>query len=348
MKPKISVIVPIYNVEQYLSKCIDSLINQSLKCIEIILIDDGSTDESGVIADEYSRIDNRIVVIHQENSGQGVARNKGIDIAAGEYIGFVDSDDWIDSDMYEKLYYLAISNCADIGVCSRKIYDENGVIGSIRYVEEEEVIEISSDFVSYTINHLFYPHTVSSCNKIYNRSLIENSKIRFKNVKEVGSEDALFNYCILLNSNKIITVKNVFYNGLERVGSTTREYKEGAMKRTANLIKYIYQYSNKVNKKEVAYYTAPLMLLFFQQWNYNYIKTFGSNSLRENIIKEHKMLRYEKYFKYAEKELVINRKLKKYLKMMGYSWKGIMFIKLYMIFSYLNIYSFAAKIRTAI
>lgn len=98
MKPLVSVIVPIYNVEKYLSKCIESIINQTLSNIEIILINDGSTDSSGVIADNYAKNDSRIKVIHKKNGGQGSARNIGIELASGEYIGFVDSDDWIDLD----------------------------------------------------------------------------------------------------------------------------------------------------------------------------------------------------------------------------------------------------------
>ena len=124
MNPQISVIVPIYNVEKYLAKCIDSIINQTLTNIEIILVNDGSTDNSRKIIDKYDKKDSRIKVIHKKNGGQGSARNAGLDIAKGEYIGFVDSDDWIDSNMYENLYNAAISNNADIVVCNRKVFDE--------------------------------------------------------------------------------------------------------------------------------------------------------------------------------------------------------------------------------
>lgn len=95
---KVSIIVPVYNVEKYLKRCLDSLVNQTLKDIEIICVNDGSTDGSLAILDEYVRNDDRIVVINQENSGQSVARNRGIDVAKGEYIGFVDSDDWVSED----------------------------------------------------------------------------------------------------------------------------------------------------------------------------------------------------------------------------------------------------------
>lgn len=104
MNPEISIIVPVYNVEKYLKRCIDSILNQSFENFELILVDDGSTDNSGKIVDEYEGIDKRIRVIHKQNGGQGSARNRGLDIAKGNYIGFVDSDDWIHRDMYKCMY----------------------------------------------------------------------------------------------------------------------------------------------------------------------------------------------------------------------------------------------------
>ena len=113
LTPKISVIVPVYNVEKYLRKCIDSLTNQTLKDIEIILVNDGSTDNSGSIIDEYAKQDKRVIAIHKENGGQSSARNMGLDIAKGKYVGFIDSDDWIELDMYENMYLALVKGNAD-------------------------------------------------------------------------------------------------------------------------------------------------------------------------------------------------------------------------------------------
>jgi glycosyltransferase involved in cell wall biosynthesis len=113
----ISIVVPIYKVEKYLKRCIDSILSQTYKDIEIILVDDGSPDNCGNICDDYAKADKRIVVIHKSNGGLSDARNAGLDIAKGEYIGFVDSDDYIDSCMYETLYLNAINNSADISMC---------------------------------------------------------------------------------------------------------------------------------------------------------------------------------------------------------------------------------------
>ena len=117
MSEKISVIVPIYKTEQFLSKCIDSIINQTYKNLEIILVDDGSPDNCPKICDEYAKRDNRIKVIHKENGGLSSARNAGIEIATGDFSAFVDSDDWIDSDMYESLVKLSDEYNADIAEC---------------------------------------------------------------------------------------------------------------------------------------------------------------------------------------------------------------------------------------
>ena len=115
--PKISVIVPVYNCKKYIKKCVDSIINQTFKDLEIILIDDGSTDESGKICDELKLKDSRIKVIHQENKGVSAARNEGVKASSGDYISFVDGDDYLSEDMYEFLYDNLKKSGADISVC---------------------------------------------------------------------------------------------------------------------------------------------------------------------------------------------------------------------------------------
>ena len=116
-QPLISVIVPVYNVENYLPRCLDSIINQTYTNLEILLVDDGATDNSGKLCDEYAQKDNRIRVFHKENGGVSSARNMGLDNATGEYIAFVDSDDYIDKCMYEIMLNSSVQNNADIVVC---------------------------------------------------------------------------------------------------------------------------------------------------------------------------------------------------------------------------------------
>ncbi|VTX69886.1 glycosyltransferase family 2 protein [Gemella haemolysans] len=127
MKERISVIVPVYNVEKYLEKCVNSIVNQTYKNLEIILVDDGATDNSGKLCDELAKIDNRIKVYHKENGGLSDARNYGVERATGDYIGFVDSDDYIDAEMYEKLYEAIKKENADVAECNLKIIYPNRV-----------------------------------------------------------------------------------------------------------------------------------------------------------------------------------------------------------------------------
>ena len=126
MSAKVSVIIPVYNVQDFLAKCIESVINQTINDIQIILVDDGATDNSGQICDEYAKKDKRITVIHKQNQGLGFARNTGLDVANGDYIFFLDSDDWILPYSIKELYEIAKQNNADI-VCYNffKVYDRN-------------------------------------------------------------------------------------------------------------------------------------------------------------------------------------------------------------------------------
>ena len=115
--PKVSIIVPVYNMQNYLKKCFDSLINQTLADVEIIVVNDESTDNSPEIIEAYALMDKRIKVINRKNGGLSMARNSGMSVATGEYIGFVDSDDWVELEMYEKMYDLASKHSADIVIC---------------------------------------------------------------------------------------------------------------------------------------------------------------------------------------------------------------------------------------
>ena len=117
MQPLISVIIPVYKVELYLRECIDSVLAQTYQNLEVILVDDGSPDQCGSICEQYAEKDNRVCVIHKENGGLSDARNAGIDVAKGEYIGFVDSDDWVAPDMYECLYKASVEYNAEFVVC---------------------------------------------------------------------------------------------------------------------------------------------------------------------------------------------------------------------------------------
>ena len=151
----ISIIVPVYNVEEYIEQALDSLINQTYKNIEIIIIDDGSTDNSAIICERYAEEDKRIVVIHTANNGVAIARNLGINLAKGEYIGFVDPDDYINLEMFEKLYG-ALKECkADIACCRRKNFGiENSVGGVLLLPRKEHSVKKANDDDLCAVNGL--------------------------------------------------------------------------------------------------------------------------------------------------------------------------------------------------
>lgn len=176
---KISVIVPVYNVEDYLDRCIKSIINQTLDDIEIILINDGSNDRSGTICEQYANIDRRIKVVHKENQGVSVARNIGIEIANGKYIQFVDSDDWIEERLCEDAYNLIESEKSDIVFWGIKVEDEEGNFirnkkSTIDIIKNLN-IDVNMDAINlYNID--LYGYT---CCKLFKSKIIKNNKIRF-------------------------------------------------------------------------------------------------------------------------------------------------------------------------
>lgn len=176
---KVSVIVPVYNVEEYLNRCIDSLLKQTLKEIEIILVDDGSTDSSPQICDEYEKNNSNIKVLHLENGGPARARNKGIEIATGEYIGFADSDDYCHPEQFEKLYQNAKDNNSDIAMCS---FFVDSVKGLEPIIIPFQPLYNSNEEVKNKVIRCFYGEYVHGLNslwiKIFRRSLLNDNNIR--------------------------------------------------------------------------------------------------------------------------------------------------------------------------
>lgn len=163
-KPLISVIVPIYRVERYLSKCVESILNQTYRHLEIILVDDGSPDGSGAICDEFAEKDSRIRVIHKENGGLSDARNAGIQVAGGEYLAFVDGDDWIEPDMYEAMLGLTEKYGAKL-VCAGR-YDENDSTGEMVIglcPQREEALPGTEVFAGFSGGMVWIPLPATSC-----------------------------------------------------------------------------------------------------------------------------------------------------------------------------------------
>lgn len=214
--PKISVIIPVYNVEEYLPKCLDSLINQTLKDIEIIVVNDGSPDNSEKIIKEYSKKDKRIVYIEKENGGQGSARNLGLKKARGEYVSFVDSDDYVELTMMEKMYYEAKNNKLDVVICGYKNIN-NGKTEN--YYVSKQIIQDTLDNKNSKIFN-----TVSPWCKIYNREFLLKTNITFIEEK-VWYEDLPYSIKVLSQTSKIGFVNEPLYDYLIRENSTMNNNK---------------------------------------------------------------------------------------------------------------------------
>ncbi len=202
--PLISVIVPVYNVERYLNKCIDSIVSQTYKNLEIILVDDGSSDNCPAICDEWAEKDSRIKVIHKENGGVSSARNTGIELAAGEYLGFVDSDDYIDSDMYTVLYHQIKLTAADLSVVG------------VYYGERTDCFDSDITFSKHQTHLMLFNQRDYMAfngylvNKLYKSEIIHKNNIRLNNNITMG-EDMCFNFEYISHIDKSCVTKYCGY-----------------------------------------------------------------------------------------------------------------------------------------
>lgn len=204
--PLISIIIPIYNVEKYLSRCLDSVLAQTYKNLEILLIDDGSTDSSAIICDEYARKDVRIKVFHKSNGGVSSARNLGLDKARGEYIGFIDADDEIHPDMYQMLFTQLQQTKADIAACQVE-YIKEGVTPTFSVMNRKQFVFESPEDMCICLGGGYYLGGIT-CNKLFSKNVIK--EIRF-NVKTVRAEDTEFLIRISDNVNRFVIIPQILY-----------------------------------------------------------------------------------------------------------------------------------------
>lgn len=215
MRGKISVIVPVYKVEKFLPKCIDSISNQTVKNLEIILVNDGSPDKCGEICNSYAIKDSRIRVIHKENGGLSDARNRGLDVATGDYVSFIDSDDYVHEKFYETLLSLMDTHGADIAQCGFvKVYEET-VNNSLPDSEEEKRTVLNN---IDALNNLYSNHDGSAVvvwNKLYKRELLQNIRFPIGRIHE----DEFTTYKILYSINKMVITSRKLYYYFQRADS---------------------------------------------------------------------------------------------------------------------------------
>lgn len=221
----ISIIVPVYNVADYLKKCVKSIINQTYTNLEIILIDDGSTDDSGILCDMLRDEDERIIVIHKENEGSTASRNLGLDISKGKYVGFVDSDDWIEPNMYEELFAAIKRDKADVAICRTYIQNDNQ-----EYIDAREICEGVFYKKDNIISHnIFYSDDYSNRGispNLWDKLFIKDKFLNYQKKVDINTryaEDDLCVFSYLLDAECVSFVNIPLYHYYQRVGSVTKK-----------------------------------------------------------------------------------------------------------------------------
>lgn len=306
MKDKISVIVPVYNVEEYLPKCIESILNQTHKNLELILVDDGSPDGSPKICDEYAEKDKRVKVIHKKNAGVSAARNDGLDAAKGDFIAFVDSDDWIEQDMYEKLILKQQENDYDLVMCnfnwvidgktthmyegSKKEFCESKDITYILRMPDykavgEDKFVTNGNINCYTAKYLYRKEVLKNIR--FNTNLTYSEDIRFlleiflnKDLKVGYIEDCMYNYFIRKASLSQGRVNNLVEKSQKFIDSVTELLNGTEYENLIEAQKFFYYYITAVNKIR---YNTDDDLSSIESWNNK--KTYKAHKVLCNGLK---------------------------------------------------------------
>ena len=229
MEYKISVIIPAYNVEAYIARCLDSVLSQTYQNLEVIAIDDGSTDKTGAVLDDYAQKDSRVIVVHQKNAGLVMVREKGIALASGDYVGFVDGDDAVDPDMYEKLLKNAVESDADISHCGLCVYETDGR-KIMHYGTERKIVQDGSDALCDLLDGVLFD--ASLCNKLYRRALLKDSCL---DVTVQSNEDLLRNFTLFGRASKVVFEDFCGYQYWSRENSMSNDVK--ILKRNQQVIK---------------------------------------------------------------------------------------------------------------
>ena len=321
----ISVVVPIYNVGRYLRQCLDSIVNQTFKDMEIILLDDGSTDDCGKIIDEYAQKDSRIIPIHKENSGYGKTINKGFDIAKGKYIGIIESDDYIEPDMYEKLFAQIEESNAD--VCKAGFYTYNSKNKPEK--QNEKWSFKGQDYEKFPKRQVFdiseYPEYFAIHASIwvglYRKSYLDKYNIRMEETEGASYQDFPFITKVLCNTNKIVLIPEYMYhwrveqnqNSSTTINNSKLLIMTEQSKKAIEIMKETGRY--EVMKEALYKHIFNANFPFYQKISMNYKKEYF-NRLYEifSEIGNDKSFEYKYFYEPFEKRFVKNIIKKKYTK----------------------------------
>lgn len=297
----ISIIVPVYNVDKYLYDCINSIVNQTYSNLEIILVDDGSTDKSAAICDEFSNKDSRIKVIHKKNQGVAIARNVGLDAAHGEYIGFVDSDDVIKVDMYEFLLNNLLDNDTDISICGIEKVDEN--LKTLSFMNPDtsfnKVFSKNDAMDSLCENRVI---NFSFVDKIFKRDLFKNLRFR----ENILFEDMDLMYKIIDRADKIFYSSNPKYFYRIHFGSII--HKDFSIKRLDSI--YVYKEFLVFIKNSYPNLLDKAKCYFLELCFINLFEILESKSKKFNNEKNKLIVTIKKVYKDVKSSIYFNKKLK--------------------------------------
>lgn len=325
----ISVIIPIFNVEKYLRQCVDSVLHQTYKGLEIILVDDGSPDSCGKICDEYRQKDNRIKVIHKKNAGLGEARNTGLDVATGEYIYFIDSDDWMEPNMLQTLLNELKNENADFVMCGFKrcAYGLEPVIDhhteqKQTFIKQEVMEKLLLPMVAQR-SEVREDYTINMCvwTNLYKRSIIDKNHIRFLSERRYLSEDICFNLEYLIHTQCAVLLSDTFYCYRYNPTSLTCRYKGAEYEMLVGLYAEVCKIVDRIHIKgepefrKQRFFITKTREILFRLANSNLsfservaiCKKILSDDILQRVLKEYPLQNYIN--KYRIPAMLMKRKL---------------------------------------
>ena len=289
--PRVSIIIPVYNVEKYLHECLSSIINQTFRDLEIIIINDGSTDSSLNIINEFSKIDPRIIVVDKKNEGYGKTVNTGILLARGEYIGIIESDDFVDNNMFEKLYSIADQNKCDV-VKSCWYIHKNGFDKFFTFIPEDDFNNLLNPRQNSSI---FYAQN-SVWSAIYKRSFLLENNISFLETPGASFQDVSFSYKVWLMAKKVFFLREAFVH--YRVGHVQSTLSKGKIFCICQELDEINKFSILKNLQKETFSLRCHLFLINYLWNLDRLSGDNKELFRQKFIKDlndQKILRGLKY-----------------------------------------------------
>ncbi|WP_262495112.1 glycosyltransferase [Labilibacter marinus] len=310
MSIKVSIIVPIYKVEKYIHRCMESILNQTLKETEIILVDDGSPDNCPKICDEYAQKYERVRVIHKKNEGLGFARNSGIQIATGEYVTFIDSDDYVSETMIEELYEVASNKKLNAVYSNYYRVSKQGGIVKVTETDCDFILSGKENIGDFLLNMIGSPSAISADRKysmsvwhaIYSLSLIQEKEILFPSEKEMISEDLIFHIHFLANSLNIGYINRHHYYYCENEDSLSNTFRRDRFERYIALHKEVcrlllinypnLEWQNSIDRCILGYTRSNIINEGIQnslnrKENIEYLKNIRENKYFDGILKRY-------------------------------------------------------------